>query len=49
MTFSLMGLDYVLLWTMAGDIKQGHVAAARGASRAALLVVSTSAIIIAVA
>jgi len=46
MTFSLMGLDYVLLRTMAGDIKQGHVAAARGASRTALLAVSTSAIII---
>jgi O-antigen/teichoic acid export membrane protein len=46
MTFSLMGLDYVLLRTMAGDIKQGAIASARGAARAALLVVSTTAIVV---
>jgi O-antigen/teichoic acid export membrane protein len=46
MTFSLIGLDYVLLRTMAGDIKQGDVAAARGASRTALAVATTSAIVI---
>jgi O-antigen/teichoic acid export membrane protein len=46
MTFSLMGLDYVLLRTMAGDIKQGNAGAARGASRSALAAVTTSAIVI---
>jgi O-antigen/teichoic acid export membrane protein len=45
-TLSLMGLDYVLLRTMAGDVKQGDTAAARGASRTALLIASTSAIVI---
>ncbi len=46
MTFSLMGLDYVLLRTMAGDVKQGNAGAARGASRTALLVASNSAIVV---
>lgn len=46
MTFSLMGLDYVLLRTMAGDIRQGDTAGARGASRTALLIATTSAIVI---
>jgi O-antigen/teichoic acid export membrane protein len=48
MTFSLMGLDYVLLRAMAGDIKQGDTAAARGTSRTALLFSTTSAIVIGV-
>lgn len=43
---SLLGLDYVLLRTMAGDIKEGNTAAARGASRTALRATSAAAIVV---
>ncbi len=45
---SLLGLDYVLLRTMAGDVREGKTAAARGASRTALRATSLAAIIIGV-
>ena len=41
---SLLGLDYVLLRTMAGDIREGNTAAARGASRTALRATSIAAV-----
>ncbi|MFZ4688273.1 MAG: polysaccharide biosynthesis C-terminal domain-containing protein [Polymorphobacter sp.] len=43
---SLLGLDYVLLRTMAGDVREGNLAAARGAARTTLLVSALAAIII---
>jgi O-antigen/teichoic acid export membrane protein len=45
---SLLGLDYVLLRTMAGDIREGNTAAARGASRSALIATTVAAVIIGV-
>lgn len=46
---SLLGLDYVLLRTMAGDLREGKPAAARGAARGALLATSIAAIVVGVA
>lgn len=45
---SLMGLDYVLLRAMAGDIREGNPAAARGAARSAILATSAAAVVVGV-
>lgn len=43
---SLLGLDYVLLRAMAGDIREGNPAAARGAARSAVLATSVAAVLV---
>jgi O-antigen/teichoic acid export membrane protein len=43
---SLLGLDYVLLRTMAGDLREAKPGAARGAARTALLATSVAAIVV---
>ncbi len=43
---ALLGLDYVLLRAMAGDIRQGNLAAARGAARSAVLATSMAAVLV---
>ena len=43
-TFALFGLDYVLLRSMAGNVREGKIAEARGTSRSATLVTSGIAI-----
>ena len=45
---SLIGLDYVLLRTMAGDIRDGKQAAARGAAHSVVLATSVAAVIVGV-
>jgi O-antigen/teichoic acid export membrane protein len=45
---SLLGLDYVLLRTMAGDLRQGKPGAARGAARSALAATCVAAVIVGV-
>jgi len=45
---SLLGLDYVLLRTMAGDLREGKPAAARGAARSALIATSIAAVLVGV-
>lgn len=43
---SLLGLDYVLLRAMAGDLREGKPAAARGAARSALIATSVAAVVV---
>jgi O-antigen/teichoic acid export membrane protein len=45
-TIALFGLDYVLLRTMAGNIREGNFAAARAISRTTTRIVATFAIIV---